>query len=80
MKNKNYLHTWQLDNSFAFFQSLKAKSVLLGWMLLTFFISSNLLAQTTLDPGDIAIIGVNANNGACGFPTEDIISFVAFNP
>ena len=55
------------------------KLFLLG--LFTFFLSSEIIAQTTLDHGDIAIIGVNANNNACsGYSGagEDIISFVAF--
>lgn len=37
------------------------------------------LAQTTLFPGDLAVIGVNANNGFCsGFAGEDRISLVFF--
>jgi len=36
-------------------------------------------AQTILEQGDLAIIGVNANNSGCsGNPGEDLISFVCF--
>ncbi|MFT5168801.1 MAG: hypothetical protein ACI8P3_004046, partial [Saprospiraceae bacterium] len=39
-------------------------------------------AQTMLEGGDIAILGVNANNNACSGSSgsgEDVITFVAFN-
>ncbi|HNI45647.1 MAG TPA: hypothetical protein PK230_13175, partial [Chitinophagales bacterium] len=49
--------------------------------LILFSISLPLSAQTVLSQGDIAVIGVNANNGACsGTSTEDKISFVCFKP
>lgn len=34
--------------------------------------------QTELQPGDVAIIGVNANNTGCGASAEDVISIVFF--
>ncbi|MBL7950898.1 MAG: T9SS type A sorting domain-containing protein [Flavobacteriales bacterium] len=46
-----------------------------------FNISDNEAFPTTLTAGDLAIVGVNSNNGACsGNPTEDIISFFCFKP
>lgn len=46
--------------------------------LFTFF-GGCLSAQTTLQPGDLAVIAVNANNAACsGNAGEDLISFVCF--
>jgi hypothetical protein len=39
----------------------------------------SLSAQTILQPGDLAVLGVNASNGACGGENgEDLVSFVAF--
>lgn len=38
-------------------------------------------AQTVLQPGDLAVLGVNTNNFNCsGNSTEDLISFVVFQP
>jgi gliding motility-associated-like protein len=48
-------------------------------VVLFFFLSINSNAQTDLEGGDIVILGVNANNSACGGGGgEDIITFVAF--
>lgn len=46
-----------------------------------FNISDNETFPTTLTPGDLAIVGLNTNNGACsGNTTEDIVSFFSFKP
>lgn len=46
-----------------------------------FNISDNDAPGTVLAPGDLAIVGVNANNGACSGNTgEDIVSFFCFKP
>jgi len=38
-------------------------------------------AQTPLFPGDLAIVGINANNGGCsGVSAQDEISFICFKP
>ncbi len=48
-------------------------------ILLLFFISNSLNGQTVLEPGDLLVLGVNTNNGACmGGNGEDRISFVCF--
>ncbi|HKK76070.1 MAG TPA: gliding motility-associated C-terminal domain-containing protein [Saprospiraceae bacterium] len=45
--------------------------------MLTFLIQ-NTYSQTTLYPGDLAVIGLNVSNGDCGGdPGEDLISFVS---
>ncbi len=37
------------------------------------------LGQTTITPGDLAIVGINANNGGCsGVSAQDEISFICF--
>lgn len=52
---------------------LLASACILNWCLT--------YSQTTFDQGDLAIIGVNANNQACsGVTAEDRISFVSFIP
>ncbi|MFK8008223.1 MAG: gliding motility-associated C-terminal domain-containing protein [Saprospiraceae bacterium] len=44
-----------------------------------FFIPNDFNAQTNLEGGDIAILGVNANSSACGGSGgEDVVTFVAF--
>ena len=41
--------------------------------------AKSLIAQTTFNPGDVAILGINANNFACGGAVgEDVVTFVAF--
>ena len=52
----------------------------LPFIIFLLFISQNTQAQTIFDSGDIAIVGVNANNSACtgGFGGEDLVTFVAF--
>ncbi len=47
----------------------------------TLFIGDNDAPPTALTAGDLAIVGVNANNGACsGSSAEDLISFFCFKP
>lgn len=50
--------------------------------LLFFFLfqsSFQVFGQTTLQPGDLAVVGVNASNVGCGgISTEDLISYVCF--
>jgi gliding motility-associated-like protein len=59
-------------------QSLKSINYLILVALL-FFFSKNPNAQTSLEGGDLAVVGVNANNFACsGQNGEDIISIVCF--
>lgn len=49
------------------------------WLFCLHFLVYYLPAQTTLFPGDLAVISVNANNGACsGVSGEDQISIVFF--
>jgi len=45
-------------------------------------IADNDSPETVFTPGDIVIVGVNANNGACpgGSTGEDFVSFFAFKP
>ncbi len=58
-------------------QSLKSINYL--FLVVLFFFSKNLNAQTNLEGGDLAVVGVNANNFACsGQNGEDIISIVCF--
>ena len=67
-------HLLFLPFSFRFhFLSLLACSSLL-------FFSANLSAQTTLVAGDIAVVGVNANNAACvpSGSAGDYVSFICF--
>ena len=48
-------------------------------VILILFYNSKLYSQTELNTGDIAVVGVNANNGVCsGTTTEDNISIVFF--
>lgn len=50
-------------------------------LLVTVFFCINILnlwAQTRLEPGDLAIIQVNANNSDCGSTAVDRISFICF--
>ncbi len=55
---------------------LKTKGSLIAGV---FGLSLSAPAQTTLLPGDLAIVGVNANNGACsGVGSQDEISFICF--
>jgi gliding motility-associated-like protein len=59
-------------------QSFKSINYLFLVFLL-FSFSKNLNAQTSLEGGDLAVVGVNANNFACsGQNGEDIISIVCF--
>lgn len=56
--------------------------MILRWII-SAFVSGLLVqatAQTVFDPGDVVILGVNANNSDCGGSTsgEDVISFVCF--
>ncbi|MCC6540931.1 MAG: T9SS type A sorting domain-containing protein [Flavobacteriales bacterium] len=46
------------------------------------YIADNDSPATVLGPGDIAIVGVNANNGACpgGSTGDDFVSFFCFKP
>lgn len=45
--------------------------------LLLTFLNSYTFGQTTLYPGDLAVVGVNVQNGDCGSsPGEDLIQFV----
>ncbi len=47
--------------------------------LIFLFLCSSISAQTTLYPGDIAVLGVATDMGGCGLPAEsDEISFVCF--
>ncbi|MBK7617751.1 MAG: hypothetical protein IPJ10_00220 [Flavobacteriales bacterium] len=46
---------------------------------MTVYITDQNATPTVLSPGDLMIVGVNANNGACsGNSTEDIVSFFCF--
>jgi len=55
------------------------KKSFISIILLLVFISNKLFSQTELNTGDIAVVGVNANNFACsGTSTEDNISIVFF--
>src|SRR5690554_4052367 len=56
--------------------------MILRWII-SAFVSGLLVqatAQTVFDPGDVVILGVNANNQSCGGAStgEDVISFVCF--
>lgn len=45
------------------------------------FVSASLNTQTILAPGDLAVLGVNANLNGCGGDSgEDEVSFVCFKP
>src|SRR6187431_8972 len=52
----------------------------LRWLFLFLFFSFRILnAQTTLHPGDIMVMAMASNMGACGMPPQsDIFSFVCF--
>ncbi len=77
-KNKHYQHDRRSNIYIALFQSIKHKAAFLCFFLLAFFVLKNISAQTTLDRGDIAIIGVNADNDCNSAPSQDVVSFVAF--
>lgn len=49
------------------------------FFFLAFCSLNRVISQTSIAPGDLAVMGVNANNIACGGSnTEDLISFVCF--
>ncbi|MEM6967048.1 MAG: hypothetical protein AAF573_19960, partial [Bacteroidota bacterium] len=57
-------------------QTLKCTHFFFLSLLLIF--TPKLQSQSTLEGGDLAVVGVNANNSACGVGGEDLISFVCF--
>ncbi len=53
--------------------------IIIALCFLSFGNAENAFSQTTLLPGDLAVVGVNAQDQACGGGTgADIISFVSF--
>ncbi len=77
-KLKHYPHNRRSIMSIARFQAIKYKVTLYCFIIFALFITKNANAQTTLDPGDIAIIGVNADNDCNSEPSQDVVSFIAF--
>ena len=52
---------------------------ILVFLLIIFFSPLRSFGQTILQPGDLAVLGVIANNGDCGGESgEDLVAFVCF--
>ena len=81
LTTQNVFHTKNNSkmNKILHFSSLYLLSSFL-FILSLFITNQNLQAQTVLSQGDMAVVGVNANNGATcsGAGTDDLISIVFF--